>query len=132
MTEINYEIIGRKLKVFDPATFKELNDIPKLSDISVICQILEDISCLQFKSNFTKEYIYLAIILKLYEPDVLNGWKRGMAKNGLRPILSDYFACCTSNISNYIPRVRNCYLIYKVFKEEVDYIALEIGEKYAR
>lgn len=130
MAETNYEIIGRKLKVLDPDKFNELNDIPVLSDISIIPKILTEISCYTFESNFTKAQTTIAIMLRLYEPDVLNGWKKGIDRNGTREELSRHLSKAPGKISDYIAKVRNYYLIYKRFHNEVDYIASEIGRKY--
>ena len=126
---VNYEILGRKVAELYPDIAEKLIVSPVLSDTGFITEIKE----IYFSdSQSTKsKLVFIAVILNLYDPDVLSGWKRNLC-NGVRHILASLFGVSDTAISNNIQTVRNYYTIYRKFKTEVDYFSSEIGKEYAK
>jgi len=127
MAEINYEILGRKVAELYPNITKELVKTPTLSDVTLLTEIYHQ----QFsiRSDAKSKLIFIGVILHLYDPDVLSGWKRNLCR-GIRSQLAMLFNVSDTAISNNIQTVRNYYMIYKKFKTEVDYISEEISKQY--
>lgn len=128
MADINYEILGRKVSELYPNIAKELVKSPQLCDISLI----EEIHDQHFsdKQSAKSKLIFIAVILQLYDPDVLSGWKRNLCR-GIRNHIAILFSVSDTAISNNIQTVRNYYAIYRKFKTEVDYFSDLISKEYA-
>ena len=123
----HYEILGRKVAELYPEIAEKLRVESKIKDLELISEIHD----LYFNSTDSSKskHIFIAIILNLYDPDVLTGWKRNLYK-GVRHRLAGMFSVSDTAISNNIQTVRNYILIYRKFKTEVDYFSTEISKQY--
>jgi len=128
MAEINYEILGRKVAELYPVITKELVRTPIFCDVSLLTEIHNQ--HFSDRKGAKSKLIFIGVILQLYDPDVLSGWKRNLCR-GIRSQLAMLFNVSDTAISNNIQTVRNYYMIYKKFKTEVDYISDEISKQYA-
>lgn len=128
MADINYEILGRKVSELYPEIAKELIKSPQLCDISLI----EEIHDHHFSENQSakSKLIFIAVILQLYDPDVISGWKMLCKSSGIRSKLAILLNVSCPQISNHIQTVRNYYTIYRKFKTEVDYFSDLITKQY--
>lgn len=124
----NYEILGRKVAELYPDIAQKLIVHSVLSDPELITELRE----LYFEhiDSTKSKLVFIALILNLYDPDVLTGWKRNLCK-GVRHTLAGMFSVSDTAISNNIQTVRNYYAIYRKFKTEVDYFSSEISKVYA-
>lgn len=131
--EINYEILGRKVAILHPDIAERLNSSPKLTDVLLVSEIFRRVSETELSGNrynFNHTHLIIGVILNLYDPDVLEGWKRNLCR-GVRSQLALCFNVCDTAISNNIQTVRGYYLTYRKFKESVDYISAQISEEYS-
>lgn len=126
------ELIGYKLRALYPELAKELTSSQMLADLSLIPTIYET----HFKNapksedeRFNGRLIFVGVILKLYDPDTLEGWKRNMVK-GIRNQLAGIIGVTPTAISNHIGTVQNYMLIYQKFKDKVENLSKEIAEVY--
>lgn len=128
MAEINFETLGRKVAELHPDIAKQLVVIPTLCDLSFISQIFDA------KFRESKEpnarFVFIGVILSLYDPDVLSGWKSNL-KCGIRKKLANIYSVDDTVISHNLQTVRNYYMIYRNFKKSVDYISSQIKEEHA-
>ena len=123
----NYEILGRKVAELYPDIAQKL----RVTSILIDPELITDIRERYFSStDSTKsKLVFIAVILNLYDPDVLTGWKRNLCK-GVRHCLASQFSVSDTAISNNIQTVRNYYTIYRKFKIEVDYFSEQISKDY--
>ncbi len=128
---INYQILGRKFYVLYPELAgKHINESePILTDINLIDEIFHE-HFSKAKFNYQTRLTFIAVVLKLYDPDMLGGWKTKLCI-GVRSRLSQLAGVRDEAISNNLRIVRNYYEIYKGFKEKVDYFTREITNQYA-
>lgn len=127
MADINYEILGRKVAELYPDIAEQLTVRARITDMELISEIHDQY--LNSESSTKNKLIFIGIILSLYDPDVITGWKHNLCK-GVRHRLASLFSVSDTAISNNIQNVRNYYAIYKKFKIEVDYISNEISQRY--
>lgn len=129
MTEINYNAIGRKVAALYPELVKEMMVSPALEDINLIPEIFSN----HFKdpSDSEKRMVFIGVILSLYDPDVLAGWKPTL-KYGIRTQIAKIYSVGETVISHNLQTVRNYYLIYKKYKSQVDTITNQIKEEYEK
>jgi len=131
MTDINYKILGQKLIEKHPEIAKDLVNRAVLYDLGIIPEITDIIFChdkIQGINDFEKREIILAVILKLYDPDHLEGYKK--MKSGLRGSIAILFKCSPTRITHLSQKVNNLLSIYKDFEVNVDYFVNLIIEKY--
>jgi len=126
--EINYETLGRKVAELYPDIAKQLHVKPDLNDLSIIQQIFDS----RFKDNpdTNKRFIFIGVVLSLYDPDILRGWKQYLNR-GIRRELSSICGVSETAISHNLQTVKDYYNIYVTFKKSVDYISALIKEEYA-
>jgi hypothetical protein len=117
-------LLGRKVRTIYPDLARELEREPKLTDISLIPQIIKT----HYRPSDDR-FIFLGAILNLYDPDVLDGWKRNLCK-GIRPKMAELFGVTHTAISNNVATIQNYMLIYKKFKDSVEQLSDEIEETY--
>lgn len=113
-------ILGYKLRFLYPDLAKELERKPKLIDTSLIPQII--------KSHYRpgdNRLIFIGAILYLYDPDVVEGWKRNLCR-GIRSQLADFFKVSPTAISNNVTTVQGYMMTYKKFKDDVERLSNEI------
>ncbi|MGE4289957.1 MAG: hypothetical protein AB7E36_14835 [Salinivirgaceae bacterium] len=130
--QTDFEILGRKLVDAYPAIAEKLITNPILTDFSHIPDIVKIIYQQPQVSNTTntKKVEYLvAVIIKLYDPDLFTGYKRKM-KTGLRRELNKYIPGTPTYISNIYKKVDSLFNIYKSFNVEVNNIVSEISSKF--
>jgi hypothetical protein len=118
-------ILGYKLRVLYPELVKELEKKPRLSDISAIPELIKTYY------DPADRLVFLAVILNLYDPDVLAGWKRNLCR-GIRSQLAELFDVSPTAISNTVGTAQNYMLIYKNFKDKVERLSNEIAEIYCK
>ena len=82
------------------------------------------------QSDSNSRYTFIAVILSLYDPDILQGWKVNL-KYGIRKQIALLYSVDETVISHNLQTVRNYYAIYRNFKKSVDYISDQIKEQYA-
>ena len=123
----NNEILGRKVRELYPEIAEKLTVIAALSDLELITDIHDQY--FSSEQSTKSKLIFVSVILNLYDPDVLSGWKRNLCK-GVRHRLASMFCVSDTAISNNIQTVRNYYTIYRKFKTEVDYFSKEISKQY--
>lgn len=129
---ISDAMLGLKVRTLHPDLAEELLKSPRLKDAQLVPEIFNRVSEIDITGNryaFNKTHLIVAVILHLYDPDVLEGWKRNLCR-GVRSQLSACFDVCDTAISNNIMTVKNYYLTYRKFKEKVDLISDEIAEHY--
>lgn len=131
---IDYALLGRKVYKLYPYLAAELMIIPDLKDLGEIeslyaeyCSIQSDPTAKGQQTNH--RMVFIAAILKLYDPDVLEV-KKPM-KNGLRHRLSKVIGCHHTVISHNCEIVRNYISIYPDFRNEVAYIYSELKKLHA-
>ncbi len=129
MAETNYEILGRKVKMLYPEIAEKLISKPVLSDIEKIPDIFCTCHFNQNTDHKTKLF-FIAVILKLYDPDVLAGYKRNLSK-GIRGRIAVLFGSSETAISNNIKTVRDYYSVLRWFYSDVNYIYQEISKVYS-
>ena len=127
-------ILGKKVLKKYPFMAKELITIPDISDLDLIPSLYTEYCEIQAnpitKAEITHQrLIFIAAIVKLYDPDFFEGFKKNM-KNGLRQKLSETLCCKPSTVSNSWKTVTNYLSIYPDFNNELAYIYSEL-KKYA-
>ncbi len=130
--EPDYELLGRKLVSNYPAIAKDLIQHPVLYDMSLVPLIAEHVfnhKILIGKTKTEKKEYLVAIILMLYDPEMLSGFKRRM-RTGLRSELNKIIAGCPTVISNIYRKVEILLKVYKDFNSEVERIVDEIRNKF--
>ena len=127
MENSDYTILGRKVVSIYPEIAKNLTIEPLLSDLRLIPLIFEK---MPLKCEKDARFIFIGVILSLYDPDVLNGFKTNL-RYGVRGELAKIFKISETVISHNLQTVRNYYMIYRKFKTSVDYISHQISEEYA-
>lgn len=133
MPQINYEILGKKLVEKYPVIAKELIAQPLIYDLSKldsIKQIIYSDPILLNKTQSEKKEYFVAVTLKLYDPDHLNGYKK--IRKGLRREITNLFNCSPSLISNLSKKVTILLTVYKDFENEVNYFADRISKEFAK
>ncbi len=124
MKSINYELLAKKLIIKHPELARELINAPKLEDTTFLPEIrkaIESDERLKGASKYEKRDAVIAVILTLYDPDHLEGYKK--MRNGLRLSLSKLFSCNPVIISYLSKKVNNLLVIYTDFKDDVRYFA---------
>ena len=128
MAEINYETLGRKVAELYPDIAKQLIITPTLCELSLIPEIFSTHFKDSTESN--SRFVFIGVILSLYDPDVLTGFKTNL-RYGVRSEIAKIFSVSDTVISHNLQIVRNYYMIYRKFKTSVDYISHQISEEYA-
>jgi len=128
------ELLGFKLRALYPELARDLTNVQILSDCSLLPEIYNRYfrNYPENKSERIKgSYLFVAVILKLYDPDMLQGWKRNMI-HGLRNPIAELLEVSPNAISNQIITVQNYMLIYQKFKDRVEVLSKEIAEIYSK
>lgn len=134
MDKINYSQLGRSLVKKHPDLAKELIESSKpVFDNFDLIPILRDIydqytdqpEC----TKETTEYrlIFIAVIIRLYDPDAIGNGKRYM-RAGLRIKLSETLELSPCRISNLFQMVRDYFHIYSSFTNRVGYFYTKIND----
>lgn len=123
---MNYEVLGRKVAMYYPEVAKELSGQPALTDFDLIPEIFKN----HFEGKDLENLAKIAIIVKLYDPDALDGWK--WIKRGVLPRLALLLGVKTCTISNHIKDARSYILIYQGFKDTVEGTAKKIAVYYSK
>lgn len=119
-------LLGYKFRVLYPDLVQELERKPRLTDTSLIPQIIKS----HYRTDDNR-LIFMGAILNLYDPDVVGGWKRNLCR-GIRSQLSDLFKVSPTAISNNVATVQNYMTIYKKFNDGVERLSNEIAEIYCK
>jgi len=131
MQHINYEVLGKKLIERYPTVAKELIQLPALQDLKLLPAIQEliysNIRILPKSKTIKKEYL-VSILLTLYDPDCLAGYKK--MRKGLRKAISELLNCDPSLISHNIKKVNIYIAVYEEFADNTRYLADIIKERY--
>ncbi len=101
MPPINYEILYRKLDKKYHHIVEELVQFPKVENLGLLPKIKRVVyssPLISFKrENLKKEY-FVAVVLTLYDPDHLKGYKK--IRSGLRVEISKQLGCSPTLISH--------------------------------
>lgn len=131
MDNSKYKILGKKLIEKHPEIAKNLMSKPILLDIShlpAIKKLIEKDERTLQKSQFEKREVVVAVILKLYDPDSLEGYKN--MRKGLRTAISTLYLCKSDLISHISRKVNNLLSVYKDFQSDVNYFVETISELF--
>tara|TARA_R110002050_G_C8959767_1_gene514191 strand:+ start:6985 stop:7359 length:375 start_codon:yes stop_codon:yes gene_type:complete len=123
---MDYEILGRKVATYYPEVAKELSGEPALTDFDLIPEIFKN----HFEAKELENLAKIAIIVKLYDPDALDGWK--LLKRGILPRLALLLGVKTCTISNHVTSARGYMLVYQGFKNTVEGTANKIAAYYSK
>ncbi len=135
MTNIDYEILGKKVLEKYPYIAKELIETPTLNNLELLPEILQTIqeekgTPISKKQHTDFRMIVTAVIVKLYDPEIFSGYKRNL-RHGLRQSLSNQMNCSPTQISHLLKSVRDYLSIYSDFAQEVIYLYEKIRKEYA-
>jgi hypothetical protein len=130
----DFAILGKKVLKNYPFMANELIAIPDVFELELIPCFYDEYNSIQADPENKHEVIrhriiFIAAIVKLYDPDYYDGYKKNM-KNGLRKQLSDTLNCKPSTISDSYKTVKDYMSIYPDYNDEVAYIYSEL-KKYA-
>ena len=129
--KINYEILVRKVKKHYPHIYEELILIPEVMDFNYINTVFDYF--VSIGKNPRKigdnKLIFIAVIVKLYDPDVFSGDKKNL-RNGLRAKLAMVLHSEPSTISHGLKTSKNYFEIYVLFREEVNTIICALHSKF--
>lgn len=130
---IDYATLGRKVYKIYPFIAKELITIPEISDLESISPLFGEYKRIQLppvgKNQVTDfRLIFVAVILRLYDPDVFEFDKN--MKAGLRTKLSEVLQCEGSLISHNFRIVKDYINIYPKFRNDVAYVYAELLKAY--
>jgi len=126
---MNYELIGRKIVAKYPLLAKEIMDEfltnPHFDDLSTITDIharFSEIVPPYDTCSACTEYrlLFIAIIVKLYDPDYFYGFRRNIRCN-LRKAFAELYQCNPTTISHNLKSVRNYNDVYPEFRYKVSY-----------
>ena len=122
---MKFETLGRKVAVKYPELVEELLVPPLLTNKDLIPEVLNK----QFAGKEIEKYEVIAVVLRLFDPEVLEGYKSKVMP-GTRTNLSNYFGVSGTAISNNVASIKNYWHVYRKFKEKVEDMAFEIAGKY--
>ena len=125
--------LAKKVRVLYPDLVNELEREPRIKDIGFMPKVCQTIEKIELPDNgrysFNRNHLIIGVVLCLYDPDVLEGWKTKLNR-GIRGKLATYFNVCPTAISNHIVTVRGYYQTIKKFKDYTDSISNQIAEFY--
>lgn len=129
MPHINFDVLGRKLLKQYPYIANQLIIQPRLTNLNLVPEIFQHFNDRIDESQRDKTLIFLAVVVKLYDPDVIDGWKPRLIK-GLRQQLSMTIGIQPTQISHLLQKVRDYSIIYADFANRVGYFYEIISKKY--
>ena len=128
---IDDRILGAKLKDRYPDIAKSLVSEPILFDLDLLPRIKEIIESdirVSEKGEFERKELIVAVILKLYDPYHLEGYKK--MKRGLPKAISELFPHSSKSLISHLSRkVNNLISIYRTFEQDVNYFVGLISDK---